>query len=134
MGGGFHGGFGGRKTDFYVGKNGQILPSKYKKWIGVSRRDKLLKAAKNKKLKNAVDQLYRPGSFIGDGGTASALKFEKRTGINLGRNGNSHYQKTVDMSKYISNHVLKEPLKKSERKMAQKMLKNLQKSIAEWRS
>ncbi len=134
MGMGCHGGLGGRKTDFYVGKNGKALPAKYKKWIGVSRREKLLKNAKNKKLRNAIQELYHKGGFIGDGGTASALKFEKRTGLNLGHKGNSHYQKAVDMSKYLSNKVLNEPLKKSERKMAKKMLKSLYKSIAEWRS
>lgn len=133
MGGGFHGGFGKNKINFYVGTNGQILPSKYKKWIGVNRREKLLKQVKNAKLKNAIDELYRKGSFIGDGGTASVLKFEKRTGLNIGRNGNSHYQKAVDMSKYISNKVMKEPLKQSERKMAQNILKKLNRSIFEWR-
>ena len=54
MGGGYHGGFGGGKpkaTDFYVGPNGQALPAKYKHWIGVSRRDSLLKRTKNDKLK-----------------------------------------------------------------------------------
>lgn len=76
MGGGVY----GRGVDFYVGPNFMALPGKYKNWIGVSKRDKLLKRAKNEKLKNAIKQLYRPCSFIGDGGTASVLKFEKRTG------------------------------------------------------
>ncbi len=133
MGGGFHGGM-GRKTDFYVGENGQALPAKYKKWIGVSRREKLLKHAKNPMLHNAVSQLYHKGSFIGDGGTATALKFEKRTGLNLGNKGKSHLQKATDMEKYLANKVLKEPLKRSERKMAERMLKSLRKSIVEWRS
>lgn len=133
MGGGFFG-VGGRKTDFYVGENGQVLPAKYKKWIGVSRRERLLKKTSNEKLRNAVKELYHKGGFIGDGGTATALKFEKRTGLNIGRKGNSHYQKAVDMAKYISNKVLNEPLKQSERKLAEKMLKKLEKSIAEWRS
>ncbi len=132
MGGGYHGGL-GRKIDFYVGENGQALPGKYKKWIGVSRREHLLKRAKNEKLRNAVRELYHKGSFIGDGGTATSLKFEKRTGLNIGHRGNSHYQKATDMAKYLSNKVLKEPLKKSERKLAEKMLKSLNKSIAEWR-
>lgn len=140
MGGGLHGGFGrynvirDNHIDFYVGVNGQVLPGKYKKWIGVNRRESLLKRAKNKKLRNAIQELYRKGSFIGDGGTASALKFEKRTGLNIGHRGNSHYQKTTDMAKYLSNKVLKEPLKQSERRLAEKMLKSLRKAIAEWRS
>ena len=104
-----------------------------KKGIGVSRRERLLEKAQNEKLRNALKELYHKGSFIGDGGTASALKFEKRTGISMGRKGNSHYQKAVDMTKYISNKVLKESLKPSERKMAEKILKQLKKAMAEWR-
>ncbi len=133
MGGGYHGGF-GNGVDFYVGENKQVLLGKYKKWIGVNRRERLLKYAKNPKLRNAINQLYHKGGFIGDGGTATALKFEKRTGINIGRRGNSHYQKANDMAKYLSDHVLREPLKKSERKIALKLLKNLKKSMVEWRS
>ena len=53
--------------------------------------------------------------------------------MNIGRRGNSHYQKATDMAKYLSDKVLKESLKKSERKMAEKILKGLRKSIAEWR-
>lgn len=134
MGGGFHGRMGGRKIDFYVGDNGQALPAKYKNWIGISKREFLLKHVNNAKLQNAIKELYHKGSFIGDGGTASALKFEKRTGVNLGNRGNSHYQKAVDMAKYLSNRVLKEPLKASERKKADKLLKQLWRAIAEWKS
>ena len=131
MGGGIHGGFGKRKTDFYVGENGQALPGKHKQWIGVSRRDKLLAKAKNKELRNAIDQMYRPGSFIGDGGTSSILKFEKRTGINVGRNGNSHVQKGSDMEKYIKNKVLTQKLTSGERKIATKLLKKLRLALVE---
>ncbi len=56
MGGGYHGGF-GTKTDFYVGKNGKALPGEHKKWIGVSRRDALLKNVKNEKLRKCFDRL-----------------------------------------------------------------------------
>lgn len=132
MGGGYHGGF-GTKTDFYVGKNGKALPGEHKKWIGVSRRDALLKNVKNEKLRNAVNQMYREGSFIGDGSTATILKFEKRTGINVGRNGNSHLQKAVEMERYLKNRVLTENLSKSDRKMANTLLKKLRLAIIEMR-
>ena len=132
MGQGYHGGL-GRKTDFFVGVNGQVLNAKYQKWIGVSRRDSLLKKAKNTKLKNAIDQLYRPGSFIGDGGTASVLKFEKRTGEHVSRNPQGHYIKAVEMAKYLKNKVLKEEnLSKKDRKLANKLIKQLHKAILEW--
>ena len=113
MGAGFHGGFQvSTGPDFYVGPNGGVLPARYKKWIGVNRRERLLK----------------------NGGTASILKFEKRTGLNTGRNGNSHYQKAVDSERYLSNKVLKENLTFGERRVAEKMVRSLKKSMIEWRS
>ena len=90
-----------------------------------------MKKVKNPKLKNAVNQLYRPGSFIGDGGTASIIKFEKRTGLGLGRNGGTHIQKGKDMVKYLENKVLNQPLSNSDRKTANKLLKSLKKAIKE---
>lgn len=60
-----------------------MLLAKYKKWIGVSKHDCLMKKAKDPELKNAVTQLYRPGAMIGDDGTASVLKFEKTTSLAL---------------------------------------------------
>ncbi|MEA5095218.1 MAG: hypothetical protein VB128_09710 [Sedimentibacter saalensis] len=38
-----------------------------------SNRDKLLSTTQNSELRKIVDQLYRPGATIGDGGTASKL-------------------------------------------------------------
>lgn len=120
------------EPDFFVGPNGKALPRELKKWIGTSRRDFLLKKAKNPKLKNAVNQLYRHGSFIGDGGTASVIKFEKRTGIGMGSKGNTHMQKGREMLKYIEKKVLSQDnLSASDRKLAQQLAKSLRKAI--WR-
>lgn len=130
MGGGRHGGFG--RINFYVGENGQALPGKYRKWIGVSRREHLLNGVRNANLKKAVDALYRPGSFIGDGGTASVLKFEKRTGEHVSRRPDGHYIKAQDTSRFLKNRVLKENLSKNDRKIANKLLKQLKQSILEW--
>lgn len=133
MGGGLHGGMGRtRKTDFYVGENGQVLPGKYRKWIGVSRREHLLRGVSNNKLKNAINQLYRPGSFIGDGGTASVLKFEKRTGEHVSRNPEGHYIKAIETGKFLKNKVLSENLSKKDRKIATKILRQLTRAILEW--
>lgn len=119
-----------RETDFYVGPNGKALPKELKEWIGDNRREFLLKAAKNEKLKNAIKQLYRKGAFIGDGGTASAIKFEKATGIGIGRNGNSHVQKGKEMIKYIENKILKnETLSRTDRALAKQLAEALRKEI-----
>lgn len=133
MGGGYHGGFGGsrtKETDFYVGPNGQVLPAKLKHWIGVSRRGSLLKRTKNDKLKNAISEMYRKGSFIGDGGTASVLKFEKRTGTLLSQKG--HYQKTIEMKRRLEKIISRESLNKKDRKTARSLSKQLRRAILEW--
>lgn len=110
--------------NFYVGPNGKAMKAKYKRWIGVSRRDRLLQKAKDPKVKNLVNQLYRPGSFIGDGGTASILEFEHATGLGLGKNGNTHAQKAKEIVKYIDKKILSmEALTNSDRKIA-KTLRN----------
>ncbi len=133
MGGGYHGGFGVGKPnepDYYVGPNGQALPAKYKHWIGVSRRKALLNKTRNVKLKNAINEMYRRGSFIGDGGTATVLKFEKRTGILLSPKG--HYQKAVEMKRRLEKIVSKELPKAKDRKIAIKLCRQLQRAILEW--
>ncbi len=128
MGGGYHGGFGeSSKPDFYVGENGQVLPAKYKHWIGVNKRESLLKKVTNSELKNAIDKLYRKGSFIGDGGTASVLKFEKRTGLKVSKTG--HLEKAIGMKKYLNRIIANEPLSKKDRKIARALLKSLIKAI-----
>lgn len=123
------GGKGARGADFYVGQNGKALPAKYKNWIGENQFSKLYNEAQNSKLKNAIKQLYRKESFIGDGGTAAVINFERTTGINLGRNGNSHMQKGIDMLKYLKNKVLTEDLNKIDLELANKLIKDLESTI-----
>lgn len=133
MGGGYHGGFGGGKpkaADFYVSPNWQAIPAIFKHWIGVSRRNSLLKRTKNDKLKNAINEMYRRGSIIGDGGTASVLKFEKRTGTLLSPKG--HYQKATEMKRHLDKIISRESLNKKDRKTARTLSKQLRRAILEW--
>ena len=67
----------GTVPDFYVGPNGKALPSQYKDWIGTNMRKELLNQAENPQLQNAIKQLYREKSFIGNGGTADVIRFER---------------------------------------------------------
>lgn len=118
-----------KEPDFYVGAKGGILLAKYKKWIGVSRRDRLLKKAKNSMLKNAVDQLYRPGAVIGDGGTASVLKFEKATGLGMGKGGKPHIKKAEYTIKYLKRIMSTQNLSDTDRKLATKLRNDLIKAL-----
>lgn len=119
------------KPDFFIGPNGKALPAPLKRWIGSNRRESLLRKARNPKVKNAIIQLYRAGSFIGDGGTASVIKFEKTTGIGLGRNGGTHIQKGREMLHYINKILTQETLSASDRKLTQKLANDLKKAM--WR-
>ena len=80
-------------------------------------------------MHNAVDQLYRSGAFIGDGGTASVIKFEKRTGLGLGRNGGTHEKEGREMIKYIEDKILTQNLSKSDRKLANSLVKKLKQAL-----
>ena len=73
----------------------------------------------------AIKQLYRGSSFIGDGGTADVIRFEKETGIMLGKNGGSHVQKGIEMIKYIENRILTQDLSPSDRALAIQLLEDL---------
>lgn len=118
--------------DFFVGPNGKVLPKELKKWIGKNKRNSLMIKSKNEKLKNTINQLYRPSSFIGDGGTASIIKFEKSTGLGTGSKGNTHIQKGREMLKYIETKVLKQTnLSAADTKLAKQLAKSLRKAI--WR-
>lgn len=56
------------------------------------------------KLKNAIGEIYRSGSIIGDGGTADIIRFERETGLLLSKS--RHMQKGMDMlSDFYKRHV-----------------------------
>ena len=116
---------GGSVPDFYVGPNGKALPSQYKDWIGTNIQKELLEQAENLQLQNAIKQLYRGNSFIGDGGTVDVIRFEQQTGLMLGKNGGSHVQKGIDMAKYIENKILTQDLSPSDRALAIQLLEDL---------
>lgn len=120
---------GSKTTDYFVGPNGKALPSQYENWIGKNIQEELLSQAENPQLQNAIKQLYRGKSFIGDGGTADVIKFEQETGIMLGKNGGSHVQKGIDMASYIENKILTQNLSETDRALATKLLDDLNNAL-----
>ncbi|GLC30968.1 hypothetical protein bsdE14_23780 [Clostridium omnivorum] len=69
-----------------------------------STRDKLLSITQNSKLRNIVDQLYRPGATVGDGGTASMLEEEFSQG------SSKHLQKAQERLTQLNNLAKSEKL------------------------
>jgi hypothetical protein len=74
-------------------------------------------------LKKAIGEVYRPGSIIGDGGTADVIRFERATGILLSKSG--HIQKAVDMSRYFQKLVNSGNLSPTDTKAAQDIITDL---------
>ena len=77
-------------------------------------REQLLSAADSPALKDLLNELYRPGATIGDGGTAAALEQEVRDNDQLLRPGGAisfqHYEKAVSYLKALGKLVKSEIL------------------------
>ena len=117
------------RIDFYADSRGKLLPAAYKEWLGTSKRDELLGSVNHPKLKKAIDELYRPGSIIGDGGTADIIRFENATGILMSRAG--HIQKGIDMTRYLQSFIDEKNLTTDEKRLAQEIIKNLRDALEE---
>ena len=118
-----------QKTDFFVGDKGKVIKAALKEWIGDSRREEFLSTASNSILANAVNELYRSGAFIGDGGTAAALRFENATGLMLGKKGN-HRQKCEDMLSYLERKVAIQNLNEKEKRLTKLLIEDLKEALA----
>lgn len=122
------------QTDFFVGPNGKALPAKYKNWIGTNQRNALIAKASDDKLRTAIKELYREESFIGDGGTAAAIRFEKATGLSVGKAGTTHIQKGREMIRHIEKRILRNRnLSESDRALALKLVNDLKNAIGGYR-
>ena len=90
-------------------------------------RNKLLNKVKNPKLKNAINEIYRPGAKTGDGGLADAVRYELKTGKLVG--GKSHIQKARERVKNLENIIKKQNLCSSDLKIAKELLKDLKNAL-----
>ena len=115
------------EVDFYVTENGTVIPKEYGSWIGTSRRNDLLNSVTDSDLKNAVNQLYRPGSIIGDGGTADSIRGENQTGLLLSNVG--HTQKGAEMMTYLQRIINSNNLSSNDLKIAQELLLDLSSAL-----
>ena len=96
-----------KAIDFFAGPNGKILPRKYAKWIGENMYYKYMQAAEGEEAKKYIRTAFRKTSLIGNGGTADVRRFEKQTGINLGRNNNNHAKKVEDLIRQLEKSLTK---------------------------
>lgn len=72
-----------------------------------SRREALLNEATTDKARRIVNELYREGAGVGDGGTADAIRVELATGNPVG--GRSHIQKGRERLRQIEKILERNP-------------------------
>lgn len=97
------------------------------KGAGKTTREALLESASNQKLKNAIDQIYRPGATTGDGGLSDAIRRQLSTGELVG--GKDHLIKGAERVKNLENIIKKEALSSSDLNLAQKVLNDLKNAL-----
>lgn len=93
----------------------------------LAKRDELLSAVQNQKLRNAINEIYRPNASIGDGGLADAIRYELTTGKLVG--GKSHLTKGFERTKNLQNIIKKQNLGADDLKLAEDLLKDLQDAL-----
>ncbi len=113
-----------RYEDFDIADAVKIADDVYS---GVTKREKLLSQASNQKLKNAINELYRPGAVTGDGGTADAIRSELKTGAPVG--GKPHIQKGYDRLRNLQNILKREELTPREKTIIQELIDDLEKAL-----
>ena len=91
--------------------------------IKLSTRSKLLCKVQNPKLRNAINEIYRDGATIGDGGLADAIRHELKTGELVG--GKSHIQKGKERIKNLENILNKQDLSNTEKEIAEELIENI---------
>lgn len=90
-------------------------------------REVLLRNASDPRLKDAINNLYRPGAKVGSGSTADAVRYERTTGELLSPKG--HSQKLIDRRTQLMK-LRKDPnLSDSDRRIIHDILKDTQDAL-----
>ena len=87
----------------------------------------MLDSATNQKLKNCINEIYRPGGATGDGGLADAIRHEITAGELVG--GKSHIQKGIERIKNLENIIAKQNLDATDLKIANELLSDLKNAL-----
>ena len=90
-------------------------------------RDQLMNSVSNTKLKNCINEMYRPGATIGDGGLADAIRHELTTGELVG--GKSHITKGLERVRNLENIIAKQDLDSNDLKIATDLLNDLKAAL-----
>ena len=92
-----------------------------------SRRTQLLDKVSNQKLKNTINEMYRPGAKQGDGGLADAIRYELKTNELIG--GKSHIRKGIERLKNLENILAKQNLNSTDKNIVNDLIDDLRKAL-----
>lgn len=97
--------------------------------MDLSSREKVLSYATEKETASLIDELYRPGATIGDGGLADALRYEKQTGKLLSKTG--HLTKVKERIRSIEKMLSRNP-NHPDRNLLLALKENLEKALEDY--
>ncbi|MEW6141997.1 MAG: RHS repeat-associated core domain-containing protein [Chloroflexota bacterium] len=90
-------------------------------WEPNQKRNELLGRATNERVKDAIDQLYRPNAKIGDGGTADIIRQE-----------GTHIQKGFDRLAQLKDILRTEKLDPNDLKVVKELIDDLEDALRGW--
>lgn len=93
-----------------------------------STRNALLAVAKNQKVRNVINALYRRGATFGDGGTADAIREEIRTGVPI--KGKFHFNKGLQQRANLIKLLRDASLDQGDREIVKRLLSDLQSALS----
>ena len=92
-----------------------------------SPREHYLNNVTHSKLRNHIDELFKEGAIVGNGGTADALRKELSTGIKVG--GKLHYSKAKERVKGLLKLIRSGKLNDKEREIALELAIDLKNAL-----
>lgn len=114
-------------TGSFVSKVDEVSAGGIKSTEKLSRREQLLSQVTNKKLRNSINQMFRPNATVGDGSLAAAVRLEVNKGVLTG--GKSHIIKAKERIKNLENILAKENLTVKEREINNDLLIELKRAL-----
>ena len=94
---------------------------------GGSKREELLNGSTNQKLKNAINEMYRPNAKTGDGGLGDAIRYELKKSVG----GKSHIKKGIERIKNLENILKKQTLNSTDKTIIKELIKDLKNALGD---
>jgi RHS repeat-associated protein len=91
-------------------------------------RNTLLNSAKDSRLRDAIENLYKPNAKVGSGSSMDALRYEEETGELLSKSG--HKQKLIERRTQLTDVLHDENVSQSDKNIAKDLLIDIQNALS----